>query len=113
MLFTHRNTFKAVVARTSLSQERRIISVAKNFFPFSAFFPFFQSSKFLKIVENSEFKTNKLSVNIQFDSIDFVNEKNPPAAWLLLFFSLSGALRSEEKSEKFFFAWNFVGNSQL
>lgn len=66
-LLTHRNTFKQVASRSSLNSVKNVESLCREkLFPFSAFFPFFQSSKFLKIVENSEFQTNNISANIQF-----------------------------------------------
>lgn len=59
---------------TRFSQERRkqqkkSLSVAKNFFPFSAFFPFFHNQKNWKSRKFRVQKQNKFSAEVQFELV--------------------------------------------
>lgn len=107
--------YRCVAVPTSLDSVKNVENSRKNhfrsrktFFRFPPFFRFF----IIKKIENrgsSEFK-NKTNFRQKFSLSWFFVNKYPPAAWLLLFFSLSGATQEQGKKWKVSlekFRWKF------
>lgn len=107
--------YRSAALPTSLDSVKNVENSRKNhfrsrktFFRFPPFFRFF----IIKKIENrgsSEFK-NKTNFRQKFSLSWFFVNKYPPAAWLLLFFSLSGATQEQGKKWKVSlgkFRWKF------